>query len=144
MTLMLVKPCCRWPRSRRGITAAFLYCDGYRERTSLMSCWFWSLKENGMSGLFTSVCRCCRMFVRLQSSISSLGLYRCDPYHIEGCASRHAGHLERSSLLLDGASQHPATVSESPRRKFRSHVVLTVNCVAAMQREPWTSSSMAV
>jgi hypothetical protein len=28
MTLMLVKPCCRWPRSSSGMTAAFLYCGG--------------------------------------------------------------------------------------------------------------------
>jgi hypothetical protein len=29
ITLMLVHPNCRCPRSRTGITAAFLYCGGY-------------------------------------------------------------------------------------------------------------------
>lgn len=58
ITLMLVNPCCRWPRSSKGITAAFLYWLGYRESTSLMSCSFCALKWKGMSGLFSGVLRC--------------------------------------------------------------------------------------
>lgn len=59
MTLMLVKPCCRWPRSSRGMTAAFLYWGGYRLRTSAMTASFCGVNLKGMSGLLSGVFRCC-------------------------------------------------------------------------------------
>src|ERR1700761_4534314 len=58
ITLIDVQPCWRWPRSRRGITAAFLYCGGYRLRISSMRRRFVSLKVKGMEGLLSGVLRC--------------------------------------------------------------------------------------
>jgi len=43
------------------MTAAFLYCDGYRLRISWMSLWLTSLKENGMEGLLLGESRCYEM-----------------------------------------------------------------------------------
>lgn len=58
MTLILVNPCWRWPRSSSGITAAFLYCGGYRLRISAMTASFWGVNLKGMEGLLSGVFRC--------------------------------------------------------------------------------------
>lgn len=58
MTLILVKPCCRCPRSSNGMTAAFLYWLGYRLSTSLMSSSFCALNLKGIEGLLSGVSRC--------------------------------------------------------------------------------------
>lgn len=58
MTLIEVKPCWRWPRSRMGMTAAFLYCGGYRLRTSAMMASLAGVNLKGISGLLSGVLRC--------------------------------------------------------------------------------------
>lgn len=63
MTLKLVNPCCRCPRSSKGITAAFLYCGGYRFRISSTSLLFCSVNLKGMLALFTGLSRCCKQTV---------------------------------------------------------------------------------
>lgn len=67
MTLILVKPCCRCPRSSKGMTAAFLYWLGYRLTTSLMSSSLIALNLNGMLELLYSVSRC---YMRLAIGIA--------------------------------------------------------------------------
>ena len=65
-------PCCLCPKSNSGITAAFLYCGGYRFEISSMRRRFCSVNLNGMEGLFWGVSRCWpgthqRLFFPLQS-----------------------------------------------------------------------------
>jgi hypothetical protein len=48
------------------MTAAFLYCDGYRETISLMSSWFCAVNSKGILALFSGVSRCCKPCQRLQ------------------------------------------------------------------------------
>lgn len=63
MTLIDVKPCCLCPRSSNGMTAAFLYCGGYRAKISVMSFSFCGVNLKGMEALFSGVSRC--WYVRL-------------------------------------------------------------------------------
>jgi len=58
ITLMLVKPCWRWPRSNSGMTAAFLYWGGYRLRISVMTASLAGVNLKGMLGLLSGVLRC--------------------------------------------------------------------------------------
>ena len=59
MTLMLVKPCWRWPKSRSGITAAFFYGGGLGLWIWWMSLFFFSLMVMGIAGWLSGVSRCC-------------------------------------------------------------------------------------
>lgn len=121
---MEVKPCCRCPRSSRGITAAFLYCEGYRETTSSMSFSLAALNLNGIDRLFSGVSRCClavRVEVqkewRLRSAVQAT-------YDIETVAAGRGSGGEGALLVGCWCAQHSSAGSEGPGRKFGCHCVV--------------------
>lgn len=58
MTEMDVKPCCLWPKSKRGMIAAFLYWGGYFFKISSIRFLLSALNSKGILALFSAVSRC--------------------------------------------------------------------------------------
>lgn len=119
ITLILQKPCWRWPRSSSGITAAFLYCDGYRESTSSMMASFCALNLNGRLGLLTSVFRCCSTSEPCSSRGRSCGGVA--THHHEGVAPPRRCGAQRPPLGPLQLTQGPGHASKDERSQFCGH-----------------------
>lgn len=116
---MLVNPCCRCPRSSKGITAAFLYWLGYRLSTSSMSFSFCALNLKGIDRLFSGESRCYSRHVSMLWQDNA----RCfaPPYHIEGCGPLRRRDLKASPLRFCGAPKSSCTAAKRPGRKSGRH-----------------------
>lgn len=97
------------------MTAAFLYCDGYRETISWMSSSFWAVNLNGMFELFSGVSRCLRYISRAN------GNTRGGTYHEERVAAGGSRDTEGPPLRPLELARGPGDAPEHKGNQFRGH-----------------------
>lgn len=103
------------------MTAAFLYCGGYRASTSWMSSSFCAVNLKGIEGLLTGVLRC---WGRCQLSMGKVHMgYGRTSYHEERVAPLGRRRGEGSPLRTLKLARDPRCASEEEGRQLRGHGV---------------------
>jgi hypothetical protein len=133
ITLMLVHPNCRCPRSRTGITAAFLYCGGYLlHRINSVLNWglevgleylmicstrfmFAGVNWKGIFGLFSALSRCCVHSARQSHPLGK------EVYDKDCITAPLRGGVEWPDVPALWFGQLPEGQGEQPPSKQRCH-----------------------
>lgn len=130
ITLMLVHPNCRCPRSSTGITAAFLYCGGYFLHSInsgsigtgggyLMICstrfMFSGLNWKGIFGLFSALSRCSSIQHRTRHPLGR------EAYDKDCIAAPLRGGVDWPDVAALPFGQLPEGRGEQPPSKQRCH-----------------------
>lgn len=100
------------------MTAAFLYCEGYRDTISLISSSFCTVNLKGIEGLFSGVSRCCKVCQRCNRKQEGIG--RSTDHH-ERVASDRRCDAERAPLSSLELAQGARSAAIHERYQLRSH-----------------------